>query len=313
MTNGAIDPEIANFLAILGEDWRQHPPLDTLTPPEARAVAEKVRARWRTGGPAMADTRNLTVETAAGPLGLRLHRPADLPEGPAPTLLYLHGGGFVYFSLDTHDRLMREYAAAGGFMVVGVGYPLAPEHRYPVALNRVVALFDHLPNLGIDPERLAIGGDSAGGNLALATCLRLRDAGKPMPRAILSNYGAFSGLVSDAAEAAHGGPNAVLTQEEMRWFFDQYLTDPAQYADPYACPLVATDLTGLPPTLLIVPDRDVLTEQSLALAERLPDATLRLYEGATHSFLEAMSISALARAAIADGASWLRDHLTGEE
>ena len=309
----AIDPEIAGFLALLGEDWRRHPPLDTLPPPEARAVAEQVRARWRAGGPAMADTRNVAVETTAGPLGLRIHRPAGLPDGPAPTLLYIHGGGFVLFSLDTHDRLMRAYAAAGGFVVAGIDYPLSPEHRYPVALDRVVALVELLHSQGaawgIDSARLAIGGDSVGANLALATCLRLRDAGANGPRAILSNYGAFSGRVSDAAEAAHGGPDAVLTQAEMAWYFDQYLTDRAQLDDGYACPLVAADLTGLPPTLLIVPDRDVLAEQSHAVAARLERAELRIYPRATHSFLEAMSVSTLARTAIADGAAWVSQQL----
>lgn len=310
----AIDPEIAGFLAALREEWRRHPPLDTLSPPEARAVAELVRVRWRSGGPAMAETRDLTVETSAGSLGLRIYRPAGLPDGPAPTLLYLHGGGFVFFSLDTHDRLMREYAAAGGFLVVGVDYPLAPEHRYPLALNRIVALVRLLgTHLGIDPERLAVGGDSAGANLALATCLRLRDAGASMPRAILSNYGGFSGNVSDEAEAAHGGPGAVLTQDEMRWFFDQYLTDSAQYDDPYACPMAAGDLTGLSPMLLIVPALDVLTEQSIAIAARMPGTTVSIYPGATHSFLEAMSISAVARAAIAEGAAWVRQQLTGDD
>lgn len=307
-----LDPDIARFVAQLGGDWAAHPPLGGLSMPEARVVAESVRTRWTAGGPEMARTDNLTVDTAAGPLGLRVHRPGGLPDGPAPALLYIHGGGFVIFSLDTHDRLMREYAAAGGFVVVGVDYPLSPEHRFPVALERLVALVDWLRGhggaLGIDAARLAIGGDSAGANLSLVTALRLRDAGCGRAlRGILSNYGAFSPVVSDEAETAHGGPDAMLTQADMIGYFDNYL-GVGRAHHPHAVPLLADDLTGLPPTLMVVAERDVLAEQSLAMADRLRAAgvsvTTQVYRGATHSFLEAMSVAELARRAIADGARW---------
>ncbi|TPG47111.1 steryl acetyl hydrolase [Sphingomonas glacialis] len=315
---GPIDAEIADFIATVNADWQRYPPLDTLSFPEARAVAEQVRRRWTEGGPVMAERRDVEIETNAGHVGVRIHRPAGVAETGAPALLYLHGGGFVFFSLDTHDRLMREYAARGQFVVIGIDYPLSPEARYPRALDQIVALIGWIgvqgATLGIDPARVAIGGDSAGANLALAACLRLRDAEGNVPlRAILSNYGAFSGACSDAAEAAHGGRGAVLTQAEMVTFFDHYLADPAQARDPYACPLAASDLSGLPPICLIIPERDVLTEQSLAIADRIRAAdgtvTAMVYHGATHSFLEAMEISALARAALQDGARWVAQHL----
>jgi acetyl esterase len=303
-----MDPDIARFAQQLAADWRRHPPLDTLPVAEARIVAERVRARWAAGGPAMAETHDLTIATGAGPLRVRIHRPTGA-DRPAPGLVYLHGGGFVLFSIDTHDRLMREYAAGGGFAVIGVDYPLSPEARFPVALDAITALMlwlaEHGRAIGIDGARLAIGGDSAGANLAFACCLRLRDAGRPtLIRAILTNYAALSGTVSDAAEAAHGGPGALLDRAEMRYFFDAYLGDPALATDPLACPIHA-DVTGLPPTILVIPECDVLTEQSIAMRDRLIAAGVaveaKIYAGATHSFLEAMSISALARGAIADG------------
>jgi acetyl esterase len=315
---GTVDPEIAAFNAALTAAWRAHPPLGSVSVPEARTIGEIVREPWRRGGPEMADTRELTVRTAAGPLRLRVHHPAGLAPGPAPALLYLHGGGFVLFSIDTHDRLMREYAAAGGFIVIGIDYPLSPEAKFPLALDRVSALVSeiaiHAAALGIDPARVAIGGDSAGANLALGAAVRQRDAGTHMPlRAILSNYGAFSDEVSDAAEAAYGGADAVLNREEMAWFFAQYLDAPDDARDPLACPLLLDDLAGLPPVFLAVAEHDVLAEQSITLAERLTAAdvavTTQVYAGATHSFLEAMSVSDLARQAIRDGADWLAARL----
>ncbi|SFO34110.1 alpha/beta hydrolase fold domain-containing protein [Sphingomonas sp. OK281] len=314
-----LDPDIRVFTDILREDWSRHPPLDQLPTAEARQVAELVRARWTVGGPVMRQTRDVEIDTGAGALRLRIYRPDGVAAEDAPALLYIHGGGFVFFSLDTHDRLMREYADAGQFVVVGIDYPLSPEAKYPVALDHIVALVDwlggHGTELGIDAARMAIGGDSAGANLALATCMRVRDADKNSAiRCILSNYGAFSGDVSDAAEAAYGGPHALLTQADMRYFFDQYLVSAEQCEDPYACPLSASDVSGLPPMMMIIPALDVLAEQSFALAERLRSAGNRgcqtVYPGATHSFLEAMSIAPIARQAIQDGASWIRDRLT---
>lgn len=311
-----LDPHIAQFVARIRAGWAAHPALDTLPMPAARQVAEAVRAPWAAGGPEMARTHEAIVDTAAGPLRLRIHRPHGLADGPAPALLYVHGGGFVTFSIDTHDRLMREYAAAGGFAVVGIDYPLSPEAPYPIALDRIVALVEALRTegaaLGIDPQRLAIGGDSAGGNLSLATALRRRDAGAPMLlRAILANYGAFSPLVSDAAERAHGGAEAMLTQDDMVAYFRHYL--PGGVEDPYAVPLTAMRLDRLPPMLLVVAEEDVLAEQSHAIAARLRAAgttvEVHSYPGATHSFLEAMSIAPLARRAIADSAAWVAARL----
>ena len=328
MDTSLIDPEIRQFIARMRADWDRHPPLASLPLPQARAVAEEVRAPWRQGGPAMALTRELNADTAAGPLRLRLHYPAaPAPTDPAPTapnagallpvLAYLHGGGFTLFSIDTHDRLMREYAAAAGCVVVGVDYPLAPEAKYPVALNRLVALAgwlaEHGAALGLDAARLALGGDSAGGNLALAAALRLRDAGRGHAICgLLLNYGAFDSHCSDAAEALHGGPGAILDRAEMQYYWANYLRTPADAEDPYACPIHAA-LAGLPPCFLAVAELDVIAEQSHAMAAALAAAgvraDLRVYQGATHSFLEAMSVSALARAAIADGAAFLKEVL----
>src|SRR4051812_45723488 len=141
-----LDPEIAIFVERLSAAWAEHPPFDSLPIEQARRVAEQVRAPWRESGPIMARTVEHSVPTSSGPLRVRLYDPG-LPS-PAPLLIYLHGGGFILFSIDTHDRLMREYAAAGNFAVMGVDYPLSPEARYPAALNQIVELVDWLGDGG---------------------------------------------------------------------------------------------------------------------------------------------------------------------
>ncbi|PZO78623.1 MAG: acetylesterase [Sphingomonas hengshuiensis] len=294
-------------------DWAAFPPAETLSLPELRAAAEQVRARWTAGGPTMADTVERTIATDAGGVRIRVYRPQGAG-AMAPALLYIHGGGFVLFSLDTHDRLMREYAAAAGVVVVGIDYPLSPEARFPVALDRIGAaarwIAAHGATIGVDPRRLAIGGDSAGANLAIATAVDLR--GSVAFDAILSNYGFFSTVVSDDAEARLGGADALLHRDELLGYARNYLTHAAQAADPRAFPLSA-DLAGLPPTLLLIPGLDVLAEQSVAMARRMRAAGVAaetvIYPGATHSFLEAMSIADLARRGIADGAAFLAGHL----
>ena len=308
-----LDPEIAIFVERMSAEWAKHPPFATLPIEEARRVAEQVRAPFRESGPTMARTTEHLVPTSTGPLRVRLYNPGIA--SPAPALLYLHGGGFILFSLDTHDRLMREYAAAGSFAVLGVDYPLSPEAPYPTALDQIVELVDWLheggaKSLGIDPQRRAIGGDSAGGNLSVAAALRLRDAGTPRRlQGLLLNYGAFGIESSLEAVERFGGPGAVLVREEMDLYFECYLgPEGIARPEPYAAPLLA-DLHGLPPALLVIPDCDLLAEQSYAMAKRLEDAGVDvraiIYPGATHSFLEAMSVAEVARRAIRDGAEWV--------
>jgi acetyl esterase len=307
-----LDPEIAIFVERLSAAWAEHPPFESLPIQEARNVAEQVRAPWRENGPTMARTVEHVVPTSTGGLRVRLYDPGLAL--PAPTLIYLHGGGFILFSINTHDRLMREYAAAGGFAVLGVDYPLSPEARYPAALDQIVDLLDWLhrdggETLGLDPRRLAIGGDSAGGNLSLAAALRLRDRGLAARlKGLLLNYGAFDIGCSDEAEARFGGKGAVLQRAEMDHYFTSYLgADLLAQPDPYATPLLA-DLRGLPPAFLAIPECDLLAEQSYEMARRLEqagvDVTSVVYPGATHSFLEAMSVAEVARRAIRDGAEW---------
>jgi acetyl esterase len=265
----------------------------------------------------MADTREETLSGNGMPFGVRLYYPR-VSDQALPVLVYLHGGGWSIFSIDTHDRLMREYAQATGAVVVGVDYALSPEHRYPVALNQCVEtvrwLRANAGELRLDTLRVALGGDSAGANLALSTALVLRDEGSDAGlRALLLNYGGFDTDISEQARATLGTRDDMLSGEEMDAFWNSYLGDAEDTVrDPLAVPMHAA-LHDLPPAFLVLAERDVLAEQSERMAALLQvqgnPAQLHRYAGASHSFLEAMSISSLAQQSIADSAVWLRRQL----
>jgi acetyl esterase len=312
-----LDPEVRQFVERCSKDYARHGAFDALPLSEARRVAEEVRAPWRRGGPAMRAIRELQVPAGEGSVRVRVYDPGGGSAGPRPVLIYMHGGGWMIFSLDTHDRLMREYAARSGLVVIGVDYSLSPEAKFPTALDEVVCvarwvLRGEAAAYRVDAGRVVLGGDSAGGNLALAAALTLRDGGGQQPNlaGVLLNYAALEPGCSDEAERRYGGAGFMLTRAELNVFWSNYLRTPADARDPRASVATAR-LAGLPPVLLAIAECDVLAEQNLTLAGRLAEAgvpvTTRVYRGATHSFLEAMSVSQLAQRALQESADWLRE------
>ena len=305
-----LDPDIDRFAAAL---LAAAPAPGDVAPPtiaEQRRRASQLRRPWAAGGPVMRRRLDRVADTAAGPVAIRIHDPGAA-ERP-PVLVYLHGGGWTLLDLDTHDRVMRELAARSGWAVVGVDYPLAPESPFPAAIEHSAAAIDWMRreavSLGLDPGRLAIAGDSAGANLALAVALKLRDEGRPPPAALILAYGVYDCDFTRPSYRRFGGGDYPLSAERMAFLWSNYVADPAARGSPLATPLNA-DLAGLPPTRLIIAEADVLYDENVALAARLRAAgnaaQAVVYLGTTHAFLEALEIADVSRRAIADAAAWL--------
>ncbi|WP_417584703.1 alpha/beta hydrolase fold domain-containing protein [Pelagibacterium sp.] len=305
-----LDPELLGFINGISAAYGRFPNFETLDIPAQRRVAEHVRAPWAKGGPRVFRSTNRVI----GQLRTRIHCPRP---GPLPALVYLHGGGWTFFSVDNNDRMMREYASRAGITVIGVEYPLSPETRFPNQLTLLADFVRLLANRGeewdIDPTRLAIGGDSAGANLALGTAMTLRDCdyGDALC-AMLLNYGAFDARMGSESYKRFGDGRYIPTAAEMDALWSNYVRDPAQRLDPFVSPVLA-DLAGLPQTFMTISALDVLRDENLVVKSKLQAAGVAvsggLYPGSIHSFLEAASVSSLAVKALSDGASWLTQKL----
>jgi acetyl esterase/lipase len=308
-----VDPQVKRLIEMLKAIQVEGAPRLWELPPEAarRAADTMLALTFNEGGPAMAETRAIEVPGRHGAILARLY----VPEGAnaaSPGFLYLHGGGWVIGSPATHDRLTRELAAGTGARVVSLAYGLAPERPYPQGLDDCVDAARWLGaqggGLGIDPSRLLIGGDSAGGNLAAATLLRLRDEGGPAFQGAIYIYGAFSiGFATPSIEA-WGDRDLILSVKSMEWFKGHYLSGGGSDADPYVSPLRA-ELTGLPPATLLVGTLDPLQSDSELFADALQKAgvpaDLHVYEDAPHAFAQMFMLD-MARDAVARVSAFAR-------
>lgn len=307
MQNDMADPDIRRFVDTIDAAYAEHGAPAGASMAVRRAVAERVRQPWREGGPIMVESRELDM----GGVRLRLHRP--VADAKLPVMLYIHGGGWTLFSIDTHDRMMREYAARAGIAVLGIDYSLSPESKFPVALEECAAALEWIAaqaeSLNLDRDRMLIGGDSAGANLSVATCLLQRQRGRALPAAMLLNYGAFA-PERTPSYARFGAGDYSLEADEMDAFWANYVDSAEQLADPLVAPLHA-DLAGLPPAFLAIAECDILADCNDAFAGKLEAAGVATravtYQGATHSFLEAVSIAPLASRAFDEQATWIRD------
>lgn len=303
-------PEMAAYQALSEAAFARHPDTTTLPLPIAREIQEEVGRGFARGGPEMAETVERLPQVHGRHMLVRCHYPVTVR--PLPVLVYLHGGGWMWNSIYTHDRLIRSYAAASGLCAVAPDYSLSPDSRFPTAVEECVEFVHWLARRGaewgLDPTRLVIGGDSAGANLAVATALRLRDSGGPMPRGLLLNYGVYDSDLTRPSYRAYATGH-MLTAAKMKLFWDAYAPTPEAKADPIAAPLRA-DLRGLPPALMHVAELDVLHDENIAMAERLKAAgvatEIAVYPGMLHGFLRALGHVRAAEEAVSQAGAWLK-------
>lgn len=310
-----FDPGVANYIETLQRETADWPLPET--PAQSRRHAERVARIFATSMPdgLRTDDDMLCLEGREVPI--RRYRPASLPEGGRhPTMFYFHGGGWVHGSVDTHHGIAADLAADSGVQVVSVGYRRAPENPYPAPLDDC---FDSIaacvadPDLAVDGRRFALAGDSAGGNLALATALRCRDENAPMPGFL----GLFYPVVDADLETRsyRHAPDPLLDREAMRYYLEAYLDGDLETRDPYALPLRADDLSGLPPTYVLAAELDPLRDEAEALGARLEAAGVatvcRTLPGTTHAFLRALRGSEVIRAAVGGLCSALGEAIGG--
>ena len=267
-----LDPQAKALIDLIAE--RGLPPTHTLSPADARAFYRERRTFSQPAARAMAEVRDLAAPGPLGDIPLRLYRPAGLPS-LAPALVYFHGGGWVIGDLDTHDVLCRELAADTGCVVVAVDYRMGPEHRFPAAVDDVLAATRWLQAqagaLGLDATRFAVGGDSAGGNLAAVVSLAWREAGEPRPLKFQLLIYPATDMRAGAPSHSSNGQGYVLTSDTIAYFRGHYL-QPEQHHDWRASPLLHADLSGLPPALVLTAGFDPLRDEGRQYADALSAA-----------------------------------------
>ena len=302
-----VDPQIQSLL----DKGAGVPATHTLPVAAARAQYEARIAIMAPPAP-VADVAERGIEGPGGPLKLRVYTPEGA--GPFPLLVFFHGSGFVLCSLDTHDGMCRNLCAGSGHVVVSVDYRLAPEHRFPAATEDCLAATRwaaaHAAELGADPARVVVGGDSAGGNLAAVTALRLRDEGGPTPTGQLLLYPVTDWHTPGTPSYAENAEGYGLTRATMEWFWEHYLNDSSEAAHPHAAPLRASDLSRLPPAYIMTAEYDPLRDEAEEYGRRLRaagvPADISRCAGMNHGFLFWVGVVDRAGGAMAEACRWLR-------
>ncbi len=307
-----LDPQIKGMLDLLAQ--LDSPPLSSLPAQTARAGFEQMTVGMRAPEQLtpVAGTRDVSIPGPAGGMKARVYRPEVDDAGGQPTVLFLHGGGWTVGSVETHDNQARTLCALSGSVVVSLDYRLAPETRWPGAVDDSWAALQwvaaHVDELGADPRRLAVAGDSAGGNLAAVLAQLAKDAGLPVVAQLLVYPAVDIDAAVEYESRTANGQGYFLTSDDMRWFVTNYLPDGADatvIADPRLSPIRREDLSGLAPAVVLTAEYDPLRDEGEAYAAALEAAGVEVhlhrFAGMIHGFFDLGVLSAAAEAAVKIG------------
>jgi acetyl esterase len=305
----SINPQAQQILD--GKAAAGGPPLWEQTPEEARAVVTANNALIG-AGPFVASVRDVVIPGQAGGIPARVYSPA--PDAPG-VVVYYHGGGWVFGSVDDWDASVRALTVASGCDVVSVDYRLAPEHVFPAAVDDAYDALVWAAGTLADGRPLVVAGDSAGGNLATVCALRARDTGGPSLALQLLVYPVTDHDLDRKSYQQYDGTELVLNRRDMAWFWEHYAPDPAARANPYASPLRATDLSGLPPAYIVTAEHDPLRDEVFAYADRLRAAGVpvehRHYPEEIHAFFTFVNLLDDADKAVAEAGAAIRAAVEG--
>jgi acetyl esterase len=284
---GALNPQVKVLFDMMAAGKATR----VLEPKPLREGLGALAALLAAGAPTVAGTKMIEIPGPAGQIPARVYTPADPKQGPYPVLVYFHGGGYVAMNLDTHDKICKQLCAGVGALVVSIDYRLSPEARYPEPVNDCLAAYrwvaKNAAQLGGDPNRIAAGGDSAGGNATAAVTLKLIAAGEKLPKALLLLCPWLEMSLTSESMKTFGPNDGVLDTDIMTFFRDCYVR-PSDWADPVASP-VRADVSKFPPTLVVAGAIDPLRDDALQFADKLKKAgrevTLSSYAGMPHDFM----------------------------
>jgi acetyl esterase len=308
-----LDPDAAAVFKALQEAGR--PPYETVSPAEARELYLKGRLVTNPEPPELESVQPLAIPSPAGSIPARIYTPKKLRKanGLAPALVFFHGGGWVIGDLDSHDVVCRKLADEGQLVVVSVDYRLAPEHKFPAAVEDAGAatkwIAGNANQLGLDASRLIVGGDSAGGNLAAVVAISARDGNGP---AIAGQVLIYPAIEFAMTHPSHSEPETsiLLTHSVIRWFRDHYLNGAADVGDWRASPARAKTLIGLPPAYVLTAGADPLRDEGDEYAKRLKEAgvpvTYRTFPGQFHGFFTMGRLLEQANVAAGEIGVWLK-------